>query len=65
MKPFAENLKANWKILKGKLKQRYADLTDDDLMYVEGQEEELMGRIAKRTGKEREELEEEMASYLV
>jgi uncharacterized protein YjbJ (UPF0337 family) len=45
------NLKGNWNVVKGKLKQAYGDLTDDDLTYVEGQENELVGRIQKRIGK--------------
>ena len=44
------NLKGNWNVIKGKLKQAYGDLTDDDLTYVEGQENELVGRIQKRIG---------------
>lgn len=40
----------NWKEKKGKLKQKYAKLTDDDLKYTEGKEEELIGRIQKRLG---------------
>jgi len=44
------NLKGNWNVVKGKLKQAYGDLTDDDLTYVEGQENELVGRIQKRIG---------------
>jgi len=44
------NLKGNWNVVKGKLKQAYGDLTDNDLTYVEGQEEELVGRIQKRIG---------------
>ena len=43
-------LKGNWEKLKGTLKQKYAQLTDDDLKYVEGKEEELMGRIQKKLG---------------
>jgi len=43
-------LKGNWHVAKGKLKQKYASLTDDDLTYVEGKEEELYGRIQQRTG---------------
>jgi len=43
--------KGNWNLVKGKLKQAYGDLTDNDLTYVEGQEEELVGRIQKRLGK--------------
>ncbi len=55
-------IKGNWNVLKGNLKQKYADLTDDDLMYVEGKEEELVGRIQKKTGKTREEVVKELKS---
>jgi len=50
-------LKGNWNIAKGKIKQKFAQLTDDDLQYVEGKEEELIGRIQKRTGRTRDEVE--------
>jgi len=50
-------LKGDWNITKGKLKQRWAKLTDDDLQYVDGQSEELLGRIQKRTGESREAIE--------
>jgi uncharacterized protein YjbJ (UPF0337 family) len=50
-------IKGNWNIAKGKLKQKWADLTDDDLDYVEGKEDELVGRIQKRTGQTREDIE--------
>ncbi len=50
-------LKGTWNETKGKLKQKYADLTDDDLLYVEGKEDELYGRMQKRLGKSREEVE--------
>jgi uncharacterized protein YjbJ (UPF0337 family) len=53
-------LKGNWNVVKGKLKQKYAQLTDDDLRYVEGKENELLGRLQKRTGKTREELERDL-----
>jgi uncharacterized protein YjbJ (UPF0337 family) len=52
-----QTLKGNWHIAKGKLKQKYANLTDNDLRYVEGKEEELVGRIQKLTGARREEIE--------
>jgi uncharacterized protein YjbJ (UPF0337 family) len=48
-------IKGNWNELKGKLKQRYADLTDADLTFIEGQEEELLGKLQKKIGKSREE----------
>ncbi len=47
-----------WNELKGKVKQQYADLTDDDLLYEEGKEDELLGRMQKTTGKTKEEVEE-------
>lgn len=50
------NLKGNWNELKGKLKQEYGELTEDDLVYVEGKEDELIGRLQKRLGKTREEV---------
>jgi uncharacterized protein YjbJ (UPF0337 family) len=50
-------IKGNWNIAKGKLKQKWGELTDDDLDYVEGKQDELVGRIQKRTGKTREEIE--------
>ncbi len=49
--------KGNWDEIKGKLKQKYADLTDDDLMFIEGKEDETLGRIEKKLGKSREEVE--------
>ena len=50
-------IKGNWNIIKGKLKQKWSRLTEDDLQYVEGQDDELIGRIQKRTGEAREEVE--------
>jgi len=50
------DLKGKWNELKGKLKQQYADLTDDDLLYVEGKEDELYGKIQQRVGKTKEEV---------
>jgi len=44
------NMKGNWNVVKGKLKQAYGDLTDDDLTYVDGKEDELVGRIQRRIG---------------
>ena len=53
-------LKGNWNEIKGKLKQQYADLTDDDLTYVEGKEDELLGKLQKKTGRARDELKREL-----
>ncbi len=51
-------IKGDWNIVKGKLKQQWATLTDDDLQYLEGKQEELLGRIQQRTGETREAVEE-------
>lgn len=56
MSATTDKLKGNWNIIKGKLKQNYADLTDDDLTYTEGQEDELLGRIQRKTGKTKDEV---------
>jgi len=49
-------IKGNWNQLKGKIKQKYGNLTDDDLTFREGQEDELIGRIQKKTGQARDEI---------
>jgi len=49
-------IKGNWNEVKGKIKQKWANLTDDDLMYEKGKEDELLGRIQKKTGKTKEEV---------
>lgn len=55
-----DRIKGNWNQIKGKLKQEYAELTDDDLKYSEGREDELLGRIQKKTGKSEKEI-----SYII
>jgi uncharacterized protein YjbJ (UPF0337 family) len=50
-------IKGDWNITKGKLKQKWAKLTDDDLQFVEGKHDELLGRIQQRTGATREAVE--------
>ena len=50
-------IKGDWNITKGKLKQKWAKLTDDDLQFVEGKQEELFGRLQKATGETREAVE--------
>ncbi|HTO38879.1 MAG TPA: CsbD family protein [Brumimicrobium sp.] len=49
-------LKGKWEQIKGKIKQSYAQFTDDDLKYVEGKEQELFGRIIEKTGKTKKEV---------
>jgi uncharacterized protein YjbJ (UPF0337 family) len=52
----------NWNEQKGKLKQKFATLTDDDLLFAEGKKDEMMGRIQKKLGKTKEELHKIIAS---
>ena len=49
-------MKGNWNEIAGKLKQQYANLTDDDLLFKAGKEEELLGRLQQKLGKTKEEL---------
>ena len=50
------NLKGNWNETKGKLKQKFGQLTDDDLTFSEGKDDELLGRLQKRLGKTKEDI---------
>lgn len=49
-------VKGNWNEQKGKLKQKFATLTDDDLMFAEGKEDEMLGKLQIKLGKSKEEL---------
>ena len=49
-------VKGNWNEQKGKLKQKFANLTDNDLMFQEGKKEEMMGKLQIKLGKTKEEL---------
>ena len=49
-------IKGNWNELKGKMKQAHGDLTDDDLRYEEGRDEELYGRLQNKLGKTRDQV---------
>lgn len=55
-------IKGNWNQLKGKLKQEYAELTEDDLQYEEGQEEELLGKLQAKLGQTRDEIVKKLKS---
>ncbi|HEY5892553.1 MAG TPA: CsbD family protein [Chthoniobacterales bacterium] len=56
-------IKGNWNEIKGKLKQKYAQLTDDDLTFAEGKEDELLGRLQQRLGKNKEEIRREIEQF--
>ncbi len=53
----ATELKGNWNETKGKLKQKFAMLTDNDLLFVEGKQEEMLGRLQIKLGKTKEEIQ--------
>lgn len=55
-------VKGNWNEQKGKLKQKFAILTDDDLMFAEGKKEEMLGKLQIKLGKTKEELRDLIAS---
>jgi uncharacterized protein YjbJ (UPF0337 family) len=56
-------IKGDWKIIKGRLKEKWAQLTDNDLLYTEGRHEELVGRIQKCTGETREVVENAIKDF--
>ncbi len=49
-------IKGNWNEIKGKLKQKFATLTDNDLLLIEGKQDELLGRLQIKLGKTKEEI---------
>jgi uncharacterized protein YjbJ (UPF0337 family) len=53
--------KGNWNEVKGRLKQKYGQLTDDDLAFAEGKDDELLGRLQQKLGKTKESLREEIS----
>ncbi|MCY7356713.1 MAG: CsbD family protein [Rudanella sp.] len=54
-------LEGTWDKLKGKIKQAYGDLTDDDLTYAEGKEDEMWGRVQQKTGHTKDEINKRVA----
>lgn len=56
-------IKGTWNEVKGKMKQKYGQLTDDDLTFAEGKEEELLGRLQKKLGKTKDEIRREIELY--
>lgn len=59
----ATEVKGNWNEQKGKLKQAFASLTDDDLKFVEGKKDEMFGKLQKKLGKTREELNKILSGH--
>ena len=55
--------KGGWNEVKGKLKQKYGQLTDNDLTFAEGKDEELLGRLQQRLGKSKEDLRKEIENF--
>ena len=55
-------MKGQWNEIKGKLKQKYGQLTDDDLMFAEGKDDELLGRLQKKLGRTKENIRKEIES---
>ncbi|MDX9932544.1 MAG: CsbD family protein [Bacteroidales bacterium] len=49
-------LKGNWNEIKGKLKMKFATLTDNDLLFEKGKKDEMLGRLQIKLGKSSEEL---------
>ncbi|CAH0261283.1 CsbD family protein [Roseomonas sp. CECT 9278] len=59
----SDQIAGNWKQLTGKVKEQWGKLTDDDITVVEGQRDQLVGRIQERYGIAKEKAEEQVASW--
>ncbi|MBW2961163.1 CsbD family protein [Mesonia aestuariivivens] len=53
-------LEGKWNQIKGNFKQKYGNVTDDDVTYSEGKFDEMLGRLQEKTGKSKEELQKEI-----
>ena len=53
-------VEGNWNEIKGKLKQKYGELTDNDLTFAKGKEDEMYGRLQKKLGKTKDEIQREI-----
>ncbi len=58
METWKLKLNGSWNEVKGKVKKEYADLTDDDLLYEDGKDDELLGRIQQKIGKTKEQIKD-------
>ena len=58
MSAITDKIRGNWNMIKGKLKEEYGQLTDDDLTFAEGQEEQLLGRLQQKLGKSKQDVKE-------
>ena len=58
-----DTIEGNWKQAKGKIREQWGQLTDDDLDVVAGKRDQLVGAIQKRYGKTKDEVEQELINY--
>ncbi|GEC73279.1 Uncharacterized conserved protein YjbJ, UPF0337 family [Flavobacterium flevense] len=58
-----DQLEGKWKQIKGTFKQKYGELTDDDVTYSEGKFDEMLGRIQEKTGKKMDDLKKEINDW--
>ena len=57
MSSLGDKIRGNWNVIKGKAKEQWGDLTDDDLTLAEGKYDQVVGNIQKRTGEAKEDIE--------
>lgn len=58
MSAITDKIKGNWNVIKGTIKKEYAEASDEDLTYQEGQEDELLGRLQILMGKSKDEIKD-------
>lgn len=56
MSALSDRVRGNWNIVKGKIKEEYGEITDNDLQYSEGQEDQMIGRLQRKMGKTKQEV---------
>lgn len=58
MSALTDQIKGNWNLIKGKLKEEYGEWADNELKYKEGQEDQILGKIQEKTGKTKEQIKD-------
>ncbi len=57
-------LKGDWNKLKGAVKEKWAELTDDDMLAIEGKKDSLIGKVQERYGYHKEQAEKEVKDFM-
>ncbi len=59
----SNQLKGSWAIVKGKIKEKWAELTDDDINEIDGKKDQLIGKIQQKYGQTKEQVQQMVEEF--